>query len=42
MVLMHVPPMQVSLKEQRFPQRPQLLESLKNAESLVQVPMHKV
>jgi len=39
---MHVPPMQVWPKEQLLPQRPQLLESLINALSLTQEPMHDV
>jgi hypothetical protein len=32
--------MQVSSKEQWFPQRPQLLVSLMNEASLMQLPMH--
>ena len=39
MVLMQVPPIQVSPMEHWLPQRPQLLESLRNEDSLTQEPV---
>jgi hypothetical protein len=39
---MQVPPIPVWPTEQLLPQRPQLLESLMNEESLTQEPMHEV
>jgi len=41
-VLVHVPPIQLSPMEQLLPQRPQLLESPMNDDWLTQEPMHEV